>query len=45
MHAEALLVSALKKNDLIKYVFRVLPGILFLISATAKLAGIDAFEL
>ena len=35
----------MKKNDLIKYVFRVLPGILFLISATAKLAGIDAFEL
>ena len=29
----------------IKYVFRVLPGILFLFSATAKLVGIDAFEL
>lgn len=35
----------MKKNDLIKYVFRALLGILFLISATAKLAGIDAFEL
>ena len=29
----------------IKYVFRVLPGILFLFSATAKLIGIDAFEI
>ena len=35
----------MKKNDLIIYVFRALLGILFLISATAKLAGIDAFEL
>ena len=32
-------------NNTAKYVFRVLPGILFLFSATAKLAGIDAFEL
>ena len=29
----------------IKYVFRVLPGILLLFSATAKLVGIDAFEI
>ena len=35
----------MKKLDLIKYVFRALLGILFLVSATAKLAGIDAFEL
>ena len=35
----------LKNKHLIQYVFRVLPGILFLTSATAKLAGIDAFEL
>lgn len=31
-------------NNKTKYVFRVLPGILFLFSATAKLIGIDAFE-
>ena len=35
----------MKKHEKIKYVFRALLGILFLISATAKLAGIDAFEL
>ena len=35
----------LKKSDTIKYVFRVLLGILFLFSATAKLIGIDAFEI
>lgn len=29
----------------VKYVFRVLPGILFFLSATAKLFGIDEFEL
>ena len=29
----------------VKYVFRVLPGILFLFSATAKFIGIDAFEI
>ena len=28
-----------------KYVFRALSGILFLLSATAKLVGIDAFEI
>ena len=32
-------------NDKLQYVFRALLGILFLLSATAKLAGIDAFEL
>ena len=35
----------MKKSDTIKYVFRVLLGILFLFSATAKLVGIDAFEI
>ena len=35
----------MKKIDTIKIVFRVLLGILFLFSATAKLAGIDAFEI
>ena len=35
----------MKRRTIFKYVFRVLPGILFLISATAKLIGIDAFEL
>ena len=33
------------EHNHIKYVFRVLPGILFLFSATAKLFGIDAFEI
>ena len=32
-------------NHKIQYVFRALLGILFLLSATAKLSGIDAFEL
>lgn len=32
-------------NNKIQYVFRALLGILFLLSATAKLVGIDAFEL
>lgn len=32
-------------NNNVKYVFRALPGILFLFSATAKLIGIDAFEI
>lgn len=45
MHAETLLTAALKHSNVIKYVFRAIPGILFLFSATAKLAGIDAFEL
>lgn len=35
----------MKLNQSLKYVFRVLLGILFLFSATAKLIGIDAFEL
>lgn len=35
----------MKNNQSFKYVFRVLLGILFLFSATAKLIGIDAFEL
>ena len=35
----------MKTREIVKYVFRVLPGILFLLSATAKLAGIDDFEL
>ena len=35
----------MKTSQIIKYVFRVLPGILFLISATSKLIGIDAFEM
>ena len=35
----------MKLNDKTKYVFRALPGILFLLSATAKLVGIDEFEL
>ena len=35
----------MKNPNLLKYVFRVLPGILFLFSATAKLIGIDAFEI
>ena len=35
----------LKKSFSLKYVFRALLGILFLCSATAKLVGIDAFEL
>lgn len=35
----------MKIHDKIKYVFRALPGILFLFSATAKLIGIDAFEI
>lgn len=45
MHAAALLVRTLKNLNSLKYVFRVLPGILFLFSATAKLIGIDAFEI
>ena len=43
MHARALL--DLKIPDYVKFVFRALLGILFLFSATAKLIGIDAFEL
>jgi len=35
----------LEKKESFKYVFRVLLGILFLCSATAKLSGIDEFEL
>ena len=35
----------MKDKSVYKVVFRVLLGILFLISATAKLVGIDAFEL
>ena len=35
----------MKIHDKIKYVFRALLGILFLFSATAKLIGIDAFEI
>ena len=35
----------MKNRNTIKYVFRALLGILFLLSATAKLVGIDAFEL
>ena len=35
----------MKNQNTIKYVFRALLGILFLFSASAKLAGIDAFEL
>ena len=35
----------MKRNQIIKYVFRALLGILFLFSATAKLVGIDAFEI
>lgn len=35
----------MKINDRLKYVFRAVPGILFLFSATAKLIGIDAFEI
>lgn len=35
----------MKKSNLLIYVFRALLGILFLCSATAKLIGIDAFEL
>ena len=35
----------MSRNNIIKYVFRALLGILFLCSATAKLVGIDAFEL
>ena len=35
----------MKISNVCKYVFRALLGILFLVSATAKLVGIDAFEL
>ena len=35
----------MNRNKIIKYVFRALLGILFLLSATAKLVGIDAFEI
>ena len=35
----------MEKRDVLKYVFRALSGILFLFSATAKLIGIDAFEI
>ena len=35
----------MNRNKIIQYVFRALLGILFLFSATAKLVGIDAFEL
>ena len=35
----------MKRIEIVKYVFRALLGILFLLSATAKLAGIDAFEI
>ena len=35
----------MKRIEIVKYVFRALLGILFLFSATAKLAGIDAFEI
>lgn len=35
----------MKTSQIIKYVFRALLGILFLISATSKLIGIDAFEM
>ena len=45
MHPESLLVEDLNRSDICKYVFRALLGILFLLSATAKLVGIDAFEL
>lgn len=44
MHACTFLTE-LKLNNTLQYVFRVLLGILFLFSATAKLIGIDAFEL
>ena len=43
MHPEFL--NTLKTRQLLKHVFRTLSGILFLFSATAKLIGIDAFEL
>jgi len=45
MHPDPLLIKNLDRKKIIKYVFRALLGILFLCSATAKLAGIDAFEL
>ena len=35
----------MERINTFKYVFRVLPGILFLFSATAKLISIDAFEI
>ena len=45
MHPASLLVFPLKISNKTKYVFRALLGILFLLSATAKLVGIDNFEL
>ena len=35
----------MKRNEIIHYVFRVLLGILFLLSASSKLIGIDDFEM
>lgn len=45
MHPASLLVFPLKISNTVKYVFRALLGILFLFSASAKLVGIDAFEI
>ena len=45
MHPGPFLIRRLKISTQTKYVFRALLGILFLLSATAKLAGIDAFEI
>ena len=45
MRRKTFLTAALKIRNILKYVFRALPGILFLVSATAKLFSIDSFEL